>query len=310
MNTQHLFIRTLRKFKFLRYLNLTSTIEVNKQTYKIPLQAGFGLDNLFMSEPWMTRLLEKLKPFFTGAFVDVGVNIGQTLIKAHSVNKNVNYIGFEPNAVCVHYVQELIKLNNIKNCKLIPVGVNDQSGVLKLNFFYSDETDSTASIIDNFRPGESVDHFNYVPVFEYRHLQSLLPEIGHCILKIDVEGAELEVLKTFGEWIMQCQPLIILEILPVYKPDNHFRLSRQHEIEKLLNSWNYQMSRVNKKGEIRLTKISEIGVHGDLDNCDYVLYPIELEPGLRSILDAKTETKTLLKEGIPVGSNMRVGSEV
>ncbi len=310
MNTQHLFIRTLRKFKFLRYLNLTSTIEVNGQSYKIPVHGGLGFDNLFMSEPWMTRLLEKLKPFFTGAFVDVGVNVGQTLLKTYAVNKNVNYIGFEPNPVCVHYVQELIKLNNIKNCKLIPVGVSDQSGVLKLNFFYSDETDSTASIIDNFRPAESVDHFNYVPVFEYRHLHSLLPEIGHCILKIDVEGAELEVLKTLGEWIMKCQPVILVEILPVYKADNEFRMDRQRGIEQLLNSWNYQISRVNKKEEISLTKISEIGVHGDLDNCDYVLYPIELEPGLRSILDAKTETKTLLKEGIPVGSNMRVGSEV
>ena len=61
--------------------------------------------------------------------------------------------------------------------------------------------------------------------------------------------------------------------------------------------------------QIRLTKISEIGVHGDLDNCDYVLYPIELEPGLRSILDAKTETKALLKEPMPVDGQEAVESE-
>jgi FkbM family methyltransferase len=36
----------------------------------------------------------------------------------------------------------------------------------------------------------------------------------HCILKIDVEGAELEVLKTFSEWIARCQPLVLVEILP------------------------------------------------------------------------------------------------
>ena len=310
MNTQHLFVRTLRKLKFLPYLNLTSHVKVRDQDFVIPVRGGLGFDNLFLSEPWMTKLLEKLKPFFTGAFIDVGVNVGQTLLKTYAINKDVNYIGFEPNPVCIHYVQQLIRLNGIKNTKLIPVGISDKTGVLKLNFFYSDETDSTASIIHEFRPKESIDHFTYVPVLEYRHLDSLLPEIGHCILKIDVEGAELEVLRTFGDWVVKCQPLILIEILPVYTKDNAFRLKRQQEIEDLLASWNYKISRINKKEEVSLSKVSEIGVHGDLDICDYVLYPADLEPGIRSLFDAKTETKALLKEPSPVRDEGPVVSEV
>ena len=300
MNMAHLLVRALRRLKLLPYLNLTSRITIKDQQFLIPIRGGLGFDNLFMSEPWMTKLLERLKPFFTGAFIDVGVNVGQTLLKSYTVNKDVNYIGFEPNPVCIHYLQELISINKIKHAKLIPVGVSDKTGIIHLNFFHSEKTDSTASIIQNFRPGETIDHSTYVPVFECRHLVSLLPETGHCILKIDVEGAELEVLKTFGEWISKCQPLIIIEILPVYQSDNAFRLKRQQEIESLLASWNYKMSRINKKDDISLTRIKEIGVHGDLELCDYVLYPADLEPGLRSMFDAKMETKTLLKESSPV----------
>src|SRR5687767_9310175 len=144
MNTEHLFVRLLRRLKILPYFNLTSRIKEKDQEFKIPLSGELGLQNLFISERWMTKLLEKLQPFFAGAFIDVGVNVGQTMLKTYAINKEVNYIGFEPNPVCIHYLQQLIKVNKINNAKLIPVAVADTTGVIKLNFFHSEATDSTA----------------------------------------------------------------------------------------------------------------------------------------------------------------------
>jgi len=123
MNLPHIIIRGLKKFKFLPYLNLTGAIEINNKTFVIPVNGGLGFDNLFLSEPWMTRLLSRLRPFFSGAFVDVGVNVGQTLLKVYAVNERVNYIGFEPNPICNYYTQELIRLNRFEGCKLIPAGI-------------------------------------------------------------------------------------------------------------------------------------------------------------------------------------------
>jgi hypothetical protein len=54
------------KFKLLPSFNLTAKIKVNQKDFVVPITGGVGFDNLFLSEPWMTRLLVKLKPFFTG----------------------------------------------------------------------------------------------------------------------------------------------------------------------------------------------------------------------------------------------------
>ena len=55
-------------------------------------------------------MLENLLKKKNGAYLDIGVNIGQTLMKLKSVNPKIEYIGFEPNATCVHYVNKLIDM--------------------------------------------------------------------------------------------------------------------------------------------------------------------------------------------------------
>ena len=87
-----------------------------------------GYENLNLSEPWMTNVLLGLRPLFNGHFVDVGVNIGQTLLKAHAVFGEVNYIGFEPNPTCINYVQEMIRQNGFKQTELIPIAGRCKNG--------------------------------------------------------------------------------------------------------------------------------------------------------------------------------------
>ena len=41
-------------------------------------------------------------------FIDVGVNVGQTLLKLKSISSEINYLGFEPNPNCVNYLKNLI----------------------------------------------------------------------------------------------------------------------------------------------------------------------------------------------------------
>src|SRR5580698_2194129 len=115
--------KALHKLRCLPFLNLNSTIELEKERILIPILGGQGYSNFNLSEPWMTETLKCLRPIFNGHFVDVGVNIGQTLIKAYAVFEDIHYIGFEPNPSCVHYVQELIKINELKNFHIFPMGV-------------------------------------------------------------------------------------------------------------------------------------------------------------------------------------------
>jgi FkbM family methyltransferase len=272
MRTSHLLTRILNKFHWLPSINSNATIRINKKDFIIPLLGAQGFENLELSEPWMTKVLLALQPFFKGDFVDVGVNLGQTLLKARAVFGEVNYTGFEPNPSCVYYVQELIQRNGFNNAVLFPVGVGSRTEMLKLNFFAADKNDSSATIIENFRPNSHTDHFIFVPVFDFKLLSHFLPAKSGSILKIDVEGAEMDVLLGLNEWIHNFHPLILMEILPVYSIENSSRLKRQEKIEEMVRGWNYKIARIKKETAVRLDTLDKIGVHSNIDDCDYLLY--------------------------------------
>jgi len=269
-----LILKIINKLKLLNYFNLLGEISLNDVTFKIPVIKKLGIENIYMSEPWMISLLKKMN-LKDGQFIDVGVNIGQTLLKLKSVNQEIEYIGFEPNPTCVFYSNELIEANQFKNTVIIPTGIADKNGVLKLNFYSENISDSSASIIENFRPDQEVKSSQYIPVNTVENISDSISLKNVKAIKIDVEGAEMEVLESFKKLISKNQPVILIEILPVYTSENTFRLDRQEKIESLLSELDYLIYRVNKKNEIfeSLQHIDSIGIHDNLDECEYVFMP-------------------------------------
>jgi FkbM family methyltransferase len=268
-------IRALNKLKVLKYLNVNGSILLNNKKFKIPILQRTGFDNLFMSEPWMIDLLKIVLKIDHDGFIDIGVNVGQTLLKLKSVAENIDYIGFEPNPLCVYYTKNLIKENNLTNCKLIPVGVSDATDLGVLNFFSDSTTDSSASIITNFRPSQRVVRSEYVPLFELEQIRSKINLNKFSILKIDVEGAELEVIKSFYSAIEEYKPIILIEILPAYNAENLTRIVRQKELLEIVRSLDYSVFRVIKQNDIfiDLLEVPDIEIHSDLNSCEYVMVP-------------------------------------
>ena len=272
-----LFIRFLLKLRIAEAFNLTFKTIVNGQSFKIPLIKKIGFEHIHRNEPWMISLLKKILEDKKGkAYVDVGVNLGQTLIKLKSVSPDMKYYGFEPNPVCVFYVRDLIKINQLKNITVFPVGISDKTSIYQLTFFSGDDSDSSASIINNFRPEQKAFCNEYVACFSMSEITEKydMPSIG--ILKIDVEGAEKEVIESFSEKIISDQPYIQLEILPVYYAKNIERLVRQEAVENFLKQINYSILRIHtdKSDELlSLEEIETIGIHSNLDWCNYLLVP-------------------------------------
>ena len=268
------FLKLLNKLKFLEKLNVEVPINLEGVSFTIPVVGKSGYSNVFVSEPWMIGLLRKLLVLNEGTFVDVGVNIGQTLLKLRSVNKEVNYVGFEPNPFCVNYTSTLIEINKIQNSVLMPFGVSNKTEVGVLNFFAKGATDSTASMISDFRPNQKIERKVFIPLFECNEISSHLGDkIG--FLKIDVEGAELEVLQSFKERMKKDNPFILIEILPVYTKDNTVRLERQAKIEDILKECDYSMMRILKEDNhvSELERLDSFGIHSNLGYCDYVCVP-------------------------------------
>ena len=248
-------IRVLNKISLLPLFNIKTTISVNNRKVIIPIIAQEGLNNIRLSETWMTEVLKKLQPVFNGHFIDVGVNIGQTLIKAFTVFNDIKYIGFEPNPSCLNYCKNLIEINGFSNCSLIPIGIGEKTEVTKLLFFSDDKLDPSATIIQGFRDEGTVVKKEFIPVFKGSSLSNILPTNFGSILKIDVEGAELEVIEGFHSWINTTRPIILTEVLPVYSVENTFRLDRQQLLNSHLKNMNYVITRIVKNESITLISI-------------------------------------------------------
>ena len=280
-----LLIKILLKIGFLSYFNINFKISINNRNFKIPLLGKLGLYNLSITEPWMVQLLTHLFAVQKGTFLDIGVNVGQTLLKVKSVSPDIQYIGFEPNPSCLHYTKQLVRLNNFSAGDIIPVGLSTQNGILSLLLFNDTESDSGASIVENFRASSSVKSKIHVPIFTLETVQESIALSDVGFIKIDVEGAELEVLQSCKAMMIQNNPIVIIEILPAYNQENRNRIERQEAIEKMMQELNYSIYRTIKTDQLKgLQKIDHIGIHSDLNACEYVFLPNHLSAKVQQLL--------------------------
>ncbi len=219
----------------LMIFNFTVPARFNNRTFKIPVIRKTGLTLLYGKEKWMGTLLQSMALPEKSSFVDVGTNLGQTLLLFKSIY-DLHYFGFEPNAHCLSYIDTLIRTNRITRATLIPVGLSRTTGIQKL--YLTDESDSGATIIENFRPGHYAEEdVASIPVFRFDELDFWKDQTV-ALVKIDVEGAESLVLDGMEAFLAQQQPAIICEVLDAHSgeflPDVQQRADAM--VEKL-NQW-------------------------------------------------------------------------
>jgi hypothetical protein len=86
--------------------------------------------------------LLRLKP---GGFFDVGVNLGQTMLRVAAADPQRTCLGFEPNPARTDCAQELSVINNLPYT-VIPAGPGVRSAVLELQLYRAEGTDPSASL--------------------------------------------------------------------------------------------------------------------------------------------------------------------
>ncbi|MEP6846296.1 MAG: FkbM family methyltransferase [Panacibacter sp.] len=267
--------RLLDKVGLLKYFSFFFSINIGAKKITIPVINGNGYFNLFpVKEAWMEILIQKCLAQRTGCIIDVGVNLGQTLLKIASFNNKVDYYGFEPNPVCYTYCKTLISRNDLHSFKVLPVGLSDEAAVVKL--FGDNDHVSGATVVENFRNNsEKYPVIHHVPVMQGDVILKSESINGVNFIKIDVEGAELEVVKGLQGTLHKHKPVIILEILPVYSMEStngKMRKERQDELQKLMREMDYVLFLI-KEQEVKLERLHEIPVHGDMGKTNYLLVP-------------------------------------
>lgn len=272
--------KILRKLKiiqngYLSFLNFTWRVKIHNKSFKIPIINNIGWSNVFDSEHWMLDIIYILCKNKFNLFIDVGTNIGQTLIKYKKVTHNNNYIGFEPNPNCFFYLNKLIHINRLNHCSIIPVGLSDKSCIKNLYFYYNNPADATATTIERLRPENKIMEKKSIATFRLDELDLNISK-ENLILKIDVEGAELEVLKGAFNTIKKYTPFILIEILPAYNTSNRIRIRRQNEIKKMVDNLNYSIYQIQKKKNNKfknILKINKFPIDSNIYLRDYLLIP-------------------------------------
>ena len=271
------------------FVNVTIPAHVSGRGIRVPLLAGVGFDNLQPTEHWMDAILPVLLGNRPGAFVDVGVNVGQTLIKLRQFDAAVPYVGFEPNPVCYTYTQKLIAENRFGHCTLVPVGLSNAATVV--SFHMRSDSDVGASTVDGFRKlGDGPHDVRLVPVFTGDDMLERLGTPQVSLLKIDVEGAELEVLQGF-ESTLGTRPLVLCEILPLFSedgPKGRFRKPRQDALLAFMRQAGYSLYRILP--DATALPLRDIEVHRDPELTNYIFAPQESCAFIESALGGRAAT--------------------
>jgi FkbM family methyltransferase len=260
---------------------------MNGRAVRVPVDKGLGMNLLVRDEPWMHLLVDRLPGLFPGLFLDVGVNLGQTLCAVRTRWPELPYIGFEPNPACIQYARELALVNGFKNVPIVPAGLAERDGLMTMELHTEDLADSAATMISGLRQGVAAYRSFSIPTLRYATVeQSLgLGRIG--IVKIDVEGGEREVLLGAEGQLLRDRPAVVFEILPV--DDQPMRLPRQQDVEALLARINYTLHRIHGLGaQLRLERMEKpIGVITDQKFANYLALPAERENELVGQLEGQ-----------------------
>lgn len=287
-------ILSLMPYRLRQLLKLNSpySLPINDKKIVVPLNVQDSIYNLYITRSWKTEIIGYFTKISGGVFVDVGANLGQTLIEFWLTDPRNSYVGFEPNNTCIEYLETLIDINSLDGYKVIPVGLFNDNKTLPLYIQNNLQTDACATVVEDLRPGRKYD----VASIQCQKFDDVFPELNInsiSLIKIDVEGSELEVLQGMNATVERLKPPILCEVLFTdRKADLALMRHRNEILVKLLDKWEYSILQIvkNYNGSkiINLKKISSFSMEywslSNKDLCDYIFIPKENEEHLKRML--------------------------
>ncbi len=187
--------------------------------------------------------------------IDVGTNIGETLLNFAKINPDGLNIGFEPVPYLFESASGNIALNEFSNISLENLALSDTEEELVFNI--ANEYNSGGIYLS--KPSETDESSATVTVTTLDKYVSANNIDRISLIKIDVEGFEIGVLRGAKETIENFKPDIFIEV------DNSF-LTRQNgsaaELVGLLETYGYVIVHA-ETNEIVSSKDSFDGKHFD-----------------------------------------------
>lgn len=195
--------------------------------------------------------------------LDIGAHKGGYL---HWIRKAVGnsgeVIAFEPQSILFDYLNKAIDGFSYKNITLHHGGVSSENGVLKL-FIPKPEGGTSPGATLEQREDTSSGHFQEVPVYK---LDDLLKDRTQkiALIKLDVEGHELEVFKGAKEILLKDKPTIVFEC-----ENRHLQNLQVEDVFEFLVSLGYAGFFFDQ-GELISIKNFDASIHQKTNNNEIV----------------------------------------
>lgn len=143
--------------------------------------------------------------------LDVGAHIGLVALPASRMLQATGCLfAFEPAAGNLHYLRDHVELNRINNVEVLDllVGAEEQDAV---PFFEQSGDSGLNSLMPRSGDGRFVETVRrQVSIDSFCRERGLKPDL----IKIDVEGAEVQVLEGARQTLSAARPLIVLSVHP------------------------------------------------------------------------------------------------
>jgi len=180
-------------------------------------------------------------------FADIGANQGEFSLFAAKRLQRGRVLAFEPVNIYQRQLKQNVALNTFNNIETFDFGLSDQS--MQMPIYSSDEgigeNEGLASIF------KSKERSRLVQQIELKVFDDILPAINVSrldFMKIDVEGAELMVLKGARKSIETYRPYIMLEV-----SEETYRAAGYSvaDVRRFFESLGYSMNVITKDGTLK-----------------------------------------------------------
>jgi FkbM family methyltransferase len=152
----------------------------------------------------LNNLFELCKPGFN--VVDVGTNIGWTVLNFGRLSGLGKVVGFEPDPFNYDVCKKNLALNQLSNIELLPVGLGDKESEALLEVRTPGNRGGNRVSLTNTKNSVSIQ----IKTLDSVSAVTTLSKVD--LIKLDVEGYELNVLRGARNLLLKHKPVLFIEV--------------------------------------------------------------------------------------------------
>ena len=172
------------------------------------------------SEPVINKLVTKISKELdsqkdAGWFFDVGANVGLYSWEVRKVSPHRKILAFEPDPENIILLEKTLKGANFQNVEICKCALSNQ--LAEISFFQDTLTSATGCVAGKDKPW--IEQYlnssaNEIQVRTETLDSVVRPDRTPSLIKMDVEGHEIEVLQGGRNTLSEAKPLLIIESFP------------------------------------------------------------------------------------------------